>query len=139
MTAGQAVEVRYHEPGMHAATIRVLPAGAGDKPPGAAARPAEAAASQKSGSTTVAGTVTAVTGTSLTVKGTAGESTFVVPPDTRVIGRGLGTQARASAAAGKTRTIGDLVAAGDAVTVTFHETGGAKHAAQVRISSRATK
>ena len=80
-----------------------------------------------------------MTGTSLTVKGSAGESTFVVDPKTNVIGRGLGTQARASAAAGNTQTIKDLVAAGDAVTVTFHETGGAKHAAQVRISSKASK
>ncbi len=143
--AGQTVEVRYHEAGMHAASIRVLPAGtaaAGGTAAGAGApsqKPAGAGATSEKPASTLSGTVTAVTGASLTVKGSTGESRFVVDPKTTVIGRGLSTQARASAATGKTQTIGDMVGVGDAVTVTFHETGGAKHAAEVRITTKAPK
>lgn len=119
---GQSVEVMYHEAGMHAATISVVPA-----MPAAAAAKAQRAT----------GVVSNLSPASVTVKGATGEWTFVVDEKTRVVGTGAGTTARQNAAAGAKTMITDLVATGDTVAVTFHEMDGAKHAAEVRVTKKA--
>jgi cytoskeletal protein RodZ len=121
---GQAVEVVYHEQGMHAATIRAI----------AAVPPAPAADAPKA--QTASGVVSAVSGNSLTVKGSAGEWTFVVDPKTLVSGTGVGTAGRKVTEAGGKPTVPDLVHEGDSVSVTYHDVAGAKHASVIRITRR---
>jgi hypothetical protein len=137
---GQSVEVRYHEAGMHAASIRVIAAGPAKADSAAPAKPAKAAAAADGKvSKTVSGTVTALTGASLTVKTSAGESTFVIDSKTDIIGTGLGTKSRAAAAAGKKQVLADVIGVGDAVTVHYHETAGSKSAQSVRLTRKASK
>ena len=124
--AGQGVEVAYHEQGMHAASVRVLPSG-----PPAAVDPAKQAHS-------ASGVVSNVTPSSLTVKGAAGESTFAIDAATTVVGTGLGTAARKAAEAGAKTPITEYVHQGDTVSVTYHESGGAKQAASVRVTKKGT-
>ena len=83
---GQAVEVSYHEKGMHAATIKAI----AEVAPAAPSAPAAAAAKAQ----TATGVVSAVSGSSLTVKGKAGDVTFTVDNKTTVTGTGIGTAAR---------------------------------------------
>lgn len=131
---GDGVEVKYHDMGatLHAADIRhISDAGEGsssdDKPPMKEASPKTSTAS---------GTVTAVSGTSLTVKGDSAEWTFAVDGKTTVVGQGVGTKGREAKEAGKGTTIVDLVGKNDMVTVTFHDMGATKHAAEVRITRK---
>jgi hypothetical protein len=129
--AGESVEVRYHEAGMHAANIRVLtgsvtPATSEDKP-------------EEPKASTASGTVTAVSGTSLSIKTGSGETTFTVDSSTKVVGTGLGTKAREEAAAGKKTVITDFVKVGDTVNVSYHEMAGAKQAAEVHVTRKAMK
>jgi hypothetical protein len=119
---GQLVQVTYHEAGMHAATIRVLPV-------------MPAASTNKT--LRAIGVVSNVSPASLTVKGAAGEWTFVVNTDTHVDSPGGGTMARQKAAAGTKPTIADVIATGDTVSVSYHEMDGAKHAAVVRVTKKA--
>lgn len=122
---GQAVEVSYHEQGMHAATIRAI---AAVPPPPAAAPPkAERAA----------GVVTAVSGTSLTVKG-ASEWTFAIDNGTIVSGTGIGTAGRKLMEAGGKPALPDFVHEGDDVAVTYHEAAGTKQATRVQITRKKT-
>ena len=121
---GQAVEVSYHEQGMHAATIQRI----AEVPATATAGSAPAPKAQ-----TAAGVVSAVTGSSLTIKGKAGDVTFTVDPKTTVSGTGIGTAARKMGEAGAKPTIPDLVHEGDSVSVTYHDMDGTKHASVVRI------
>jgi hypothetical protein len=125
---GDAVEVSYHDMGgtLHAAKIRAV----------ASAGPATAA---EAASKTSNGTVKSVAATSLSISGTAGggatfDQTFVIDAKTKVVGRGAGT---AAAAKGGKAAITDLVAAGDKVTVHFHDMGGTLHAAEVRVTAKA--
>lgn len=125
---GDAVEVSYHDMGgtLHAAKIRAV----------ASPGPATAA---EAASKTSNGTVKSVAATSLSISGTAGggatfDQTFVIDTKTKVIGRGAGT---AAAAKGGKTAITDLVAAGDKVTVHFHDMGGTLHAAEVRVTAKA--
>jgi hypothetical protein len=125
---GDAVEVSYHDMGgtLHAAKIRAV----------ASPGPATAAAAA---SKTSNGTVKSVAATSLSISGTAGggatfDQTFVIDAKTKVVGRGAGT---AAAAKGGRTAITDLVAAGDKVTVHFHDMGGTLHAAEVRVTAKA--
>ena len=127
---GDAVEVSYHDMGgtLHAAKIRAV----------ASPGPATAAAAA---SKTSNGTVKSVAATSLSISGTAGggatfDQTFVIDAKTKVVGRGAGT---AAAAKGGKTAITDLVAAGDKVTVHFHDMGGTLHAAEVRVTAKAAK
>jgi hypothetical protein len=119
---GQLVQVKYHEAGMHAATIRVLPV-----MPSASTNKALRAI----------GVVSNLSPTSLTVKGPGDEWTFVVDAETHVDSPGGGTMARQKAAAGTKPTITDVIATGDTVSVTYHEMDGAKHAAVVRVTKKA--
>ena len=127
---GDAVEVSYHDMGgsLHAAKIRAV----------ASPGPATAA---EAASKTSNGTVKSVAATSLSISGTAGggatfDQTFVIDAKTKVVGRGAGT---AAAAKGGKTAITDLVAAGDKVTVHFHDMGGTLHAAEVRVTAKAAK
>lgn len=126
---GENVQVKYHEAGMHAASIRVV-----SSVP-AAAEPKAADPAGKSQRAT--GVVSSVSPSSITVKGTAAEWTFVIDSKTKVIGVGAGTAARQKAAAGEKTMIVDLVANGDTVTVMFHDMDGSKHAGEVRVTKKA--
>jgi len=126
---GEAVEVAYHEAGMHADTVRAI----------ASVPPAKDAADQKAKPTSESGVVSAVTGTSLTVKGKAGDTTFTVDAKTVVSGAGFGTAGRKIADAGGKPTLGDFVHTGDSVSVTYHDTGTAKMATNVRVTKKAVK
>jgi hypothetical protein len=138
---GQHVEVKYHEQGMHAASVRVL--GGTTPAPATAATTApekpKAPAEEKPKSMSASGTVTSMTGSSLTVKTSAGESTFAVDSKTKIVGTGLGTKATEAAAAGKKQVLGDTVGVGDAVSITYHEVAGAKQASEVRVRTKAAK
>jgi hypothetical protein len=123
---GQGVEVRYHESGMHAASIRVL-----------STTPAGSTSEDSPKTLSATGTVSAVTGSSLTVKGRGGEWTFVIDPKTQVTGEGMGTKAREKKAAGEKPVITDFVGNGDTVTVRYTEADGTKHAQEVRVSRKA--
>jgi hypothetical protein len=127
--AGQAVEVTYHEQGMHAAMVRRIAA----VPPAATAGTAPAPKAPAPKAQTTTGVVSAVSGTSLTVKGKSGDETFTVDNKTTVSGTGLGTAARKMSEAGAKPTITDLVHDGDNVSVTYHDMDGTKHASVVRI------
>lgn len=132
LKAGEAVEVSYHEAGMHADTVRAI---ASVPPPPA---PKDEAA-QQAKPTTESGVVSAVTGNSLTVKGKAGDTTFTVDAKTVVSGTGFGTAGRKITDAGGKPTLGDFLHTGDAVTVTYHDTGVAKMASNVRVTKKALK
>jgi hypothetical protein len=129
---GDGVEVKYHEAGMHAASVRVLPEGANLNPPPPPPPPAPR-------SQTATGVVTAVSGTSLTVKTKDGEQTFVIDAKTEIVGKGLGTKSAEAKAAGKKTVLSDFVGAGDEVGVRYTEHDGAKHASEVRVDRKAPK
>ena len=133
--AGEAVEVSYHEAGMHADTVRAIASVPPPPPPPAA----KDAAEQKAKPTSESGVVSAVTGNSLTIKGKAGETTFTVDAKTIVSGTGFGTAGRKITDAGGKPTLGDFVHTGDMVTVTYHDTGVAKMATNVRMTKKALK
>ena len=121
LKVGQAVEVRYHEQGMHAASIRTL--ASLPPPPGPKAQ-------------TATGVVSAITGNSLTVKGTSGEWTFTVDEKTSVIGTGVGTAGRKLETEGKKPSLSELLHDGDTVSVTYQDVDGTKKASVVRITKR---
>jgi len=82
---------------------------------------------------TANGTVKAVTGNSLTVTANGKDMTFSVDKDTKFVGKGLGTKAKAGPV-----TATDAVGNGDKVRVTYHDMGGTLHAANVSIQMKAT-
>src|SRR3954468_10032527 len=78
------------------------------------------------------GAVKSVSGTSLVVSAKDGKDmTFAIDGSTKFVGKGLGTK---SAKAPLTAT--DAVHDGDQVSVSYHDTGGTMHAAQVRITAK---
>ncbi len=126
---GESVEVRYSEAGMHASSVRVLPSAVAD-----------ATSDDEPKTLTMSGTVSGVTGSSITLKGSTGaNSTFIVDSQTHVVGTGLGTKARADAAAGTKPVLTEFVGTGDSVIVSYRESGAAKHATEVRVRSKASK
>lgn len=135
LKAGDAVEVVYHEAGMHADTVRGI-AAAPPPPPPAAAKDAE---DQKTKATTESGVVSAVSGNSLTIKGKAGETTFTVDGKTVVSGTGFGSAGKKITDTGGKPTLGEFVHSGDSVSVTYHDTGVAKMATNVRVTKKALK
>lgn len=126
LKTGQAVEVHYHEAGMHAASIRAISA----VPPPPSLSPSSPKAQ------TASGVVAALTATSMTVKGASGEWTFEVDGKTTVTGTGVGTAAKKLEGEGKPKGISEFVHEGDTVSVTYHEMGTTKHASVVRITAR---
>ena len=84
------------------------------------------------------GSVTAITGNSLTVKAGASEMKFTIDGKTVLTAEGAGTANRKAETAGKPGPkLSDFIKVGDAVEVSYHETGGALHAANVRRVSSA--
>jgi hypothetical protein len=92
------------------------------------------AAQSKPKTLTTNGTVSAVSSDSLTVKAASGEMTFSVDAKTTVVGPGVGTKEAALKKEGKPAAVTEFLKAGDRVTVTYHEMGATKHAAQVRLT-----
>jgi hypothetical protein len=85
------------------------------------------------GTKSARGTVTAVVGDSITVKVAESELKFTVDPKTVLTATGAGTAERKAEAAGKPGTrLADFVKAGDAVEVTYQETGGIMRASSIR-------
>ena len=123
LKVGQAVEVRYHEEGMHAANIRTIAAVPGPSGPKAQ---------------TASGVVASISGNSMTIKGESGESTFTIDEKTTVVGTGVGTAGDKAKTEGKKPTFAELVHDGDTVSVTYHDVDGTKRASVVRITKRKT-
>ena len=134
LKAGQKVEVKYHETGMHAATIRsigTLPAAPKAAAAGGESAPPPPPPAPKA--QTASGTVTAVTGKSLTVKAASGDMTFSIDEKTTVSGTGIGTAGRKLAAEGAKSTLGEFIKEGDTVSVTYKDVAGTNHASVIRI------
>jgi hypothetical protein len=130
---GEAVEVAYHEAGMHADTVRAI---ASVPPPPPAPKAGD---EQKAKPMTESGVVSAVSGNTFTIKGKTGETTFSVDPKTVVSGVGFGTAGKKITDAGGKPTLSEFVHMGDSVTVTYHDTGVAKMASNVRVTKKALK
>ena len=79
-------------------------------------------------------TVKSVTATMLTVTADGKDMPLAVDAKTNVIGKGLGTKARAK---GGKATITELLGAGDRVSVTYEESGTAMHASKVELMAKA--
>ena len=129
---GQSVEVAYHEPGMHAATIRVVADGPGQSktaaaPRAATTRPVDAV-----------GVVTEVSDTLLTIENGSGQVSYVIDGNTSLSGRGLGTQARAMKSAGERTVFSRFVNKGDTVRVRYDLTDGTRYASEVRVTRKRT-
>lgn len=85
------------------------------------------------GTKTARGTVTALAGDMVTVKAGAQEMKFAVDAKTRVVAEGGSTATRQAEAAGKAGPkLADIIKVGNAVEVTYTETGGAMHATAIR-------
>ena len=128
---GQPVAVSYTETGgsNHATRIRAI----------SSAGAAAAATTAPGGAKTTSGTVKSVVANSMTISGSSGSGatftqTFTIDGTTKVIGKGAGT---ASAAAGGKTVVTDLVSNGDHVAVSYHASGNALHAAEIRVTTKA--
>ncbi len=97
------------------------------------AKPAKTEAAAKSGTAT--GAVTAVTADSLTVKGKDAEWTFGVDAKTNVQATGASHKSAAAKADNKPTPITEFVHVGDSVSVKYTDSGTAKHASSVRVTS----
>lgn len=94
--------------------------------------------SMAQGNKTARGTVTAMAGDSLTVKVGTTDMTFAIDSQTVVVARGAGTKSRTAAAAGqKGPALSEVVKTGEAVIVTYRETGVTKQASRVEVVSSA--
>ena len=82
------------------------------------------------------GIVKSLTATALTVSADGKEMTFSVDAKTRVIGKGIGTKARATGKGGKA-AITDLLAAGDRVNVVYEGSAATPRAARVELTAKA--
>ena len=127
---GQPVAVSYTETGgsNHATRIRAISSVSATA--GATAGPG--------GAKTTSGTVKSVAANSMTISGSSGSGatftqTFTIDGTTKVIGKGAGT---ASAAAGGKTVVTELVSNGDHVAVTYHASGNALHAAEIRVTNK---
>ena len=87
---------------------------------------------------TARGTVTAMAGDSLTIKAADHPMTFSVDGKTTVQAYGAGTKNRAAQVAGQPGPkLADVIKAGQAVEVTYHDMGGTMHASMIRAVSSA--
>jgi hypothetical protein len=86
------------------------------------------------GTKSARGTVTAIGGDSITVKAAERELKFAVDSKTVLTASGAGTAERKAEAAGKpgTTRLADFVKTGDAVEVTYQETGSTMHASSIK-------
>ena len=125
LKTGENVEVKYHETGMHVASIRQIAVVAAPADPSAKALIAT-------------GTVASLTGNSLAIKTASGEMTFAVDNKTTITGTGMGTTGRKLEAEGSKPTLSDLLKEGDTVSVTYHDAAGTNHASVVRVVRKKT-
>lgn len=90
------------------------------------------------GTKTARGTVTSIANDSVTVKVGAQDMKFSVDGQTTVEATGAGTRTRQAQAAGAAGVkVGDLLRTGQAVEVSYSETGGAMRATRIRAVSSA--
>jgi hypothetical protein len=87
------------------------------------------------------GTVTTVAADSVTITGGSGggarfTQTFIIGPDTLVVGKGAGT---ASAANGGKAPVTRLISTGDHVSVEYHKDGSALKASDIRVTVKASR
>jgi hypothetical protein len=87
------------------------------------------------------GTVKSVTANAISISGSSGAGatftqSFTIEPSTKVIAKGAGT---AAAAKGGKLVLTEAVAAGDRVSVSYHEGGGALQASEVRVLTKAAR
>jgi hypothetical protein len=128
---GDNVEISYVESG---ATLLAKSVRAGISAPAGTSADAAAPATKR-----LEGVVSDVSGSKLTIKPQAGDATtFVVEPDIRVSGEGLGTLARDKQAKGAKLTLTEAVSTGDTVEVSYKTVGEAKHATGVRVLRKKT-
>ena len=128
LKVGQSAAVTYKDvPNPRASLIRAIPS-------------AKAGGSVKTASAMRSnGIVKTVSADSITINGSSGAGakftqTFVIDPQTKVIGKGAGT---AAAAQGGKVVVTDVVANGDRVTVSFNPVGDTLHASQIRVMTKA--
>ena len=83
------------------------------------------------------GTISAVSASSVTIKAASGDMTFSVDKDTTITTPGGGTKEKAAKAEGKAGVPStSLLKEGQAVEVSYHETGGTMHAASIRTMAK---
>jgi hypothetical protein len=85
---------------------------------------------------TAVGAVTKVANDSLTIKVKTAEMTFTIDKETTVIAKGATTKSLALKAEGKSTTLMNFVKVGDSVTVSYHDLGATKHAANIRVDTQ---
>ena len=81
------------------------------------------------------GTVEKVAPDSITVKGKTESLTFTVDKETTVTAKGATHKTLELKAEGKGTKLTDFVKTGDQVTVSYHDMGSMKHAAQIRVTA----
>jgi len=86
---------------------------------------------------TASGTVKSVAADSLTVTTKTGDETFAVDAKTQVTASGASHKSEAMKSEKKATQITDFVHTGDMVSVRYHDEGGTKHAASVRVTKKA--
>ena len=74
---------------------------------------------------------------SLTVTTKTGDDTFAVDAQTKVTATGASHKSDAMKSEKKATQITDFVHTGDTVSVRYHDQGGTKHAASVRVTKKA--
>jgi hypothetical protein len=84
---------------------------------------------------TASGAVEKVAPDSLTVKGKTESWTFTIDKETSVTAKGATHKTLELKAEGKGTKLTDFVKVGDQVTVSYHDMGGMKHAAVVRVTA----
>ncbi len=84
------------------------------------------------------GSVKTVSPTALTITTKTGDETFTVDSETKVTATGATHKTEAMKAENKATQITDFVSEGDTVAVRYHDMGGTKHAASVRVTKKAT-
>jgi hypothetical protein len=97
------------------------------------AQPLGLQAQEKAKAMTASGTVKSVAGDTLVVASAGKDMTFAIDGTTKFVGKGLSTKSK-----GGKLTATDAVSMGDMVSVTYHDMGGKMHAANVRITNKAT-
>ena len=129
LTIGQGVAITYHEMNgaLHASIVRAVNA-------------ADAGGAAEPEWMTAIGTVSTVEANSMTITGAGGggatfTQTFTIDERTKVFAKGAGT---AAAAKGGRIPFSEIVSSGDMVTVSYHKTGGALHANDVRVTRKAS-
>ena len=101
----------------------------------APAKPAPQTKPAPSKTLTASGTVEKVAPDSLTVKGKTESWTFTIDKETSVTAKGATHKTLELKAEGKGTKLTDFVKVGDQVTVSYHDMGGMKHAAVVRVTA----